>query len=219
MGKQEEAIQFMLDEDYEAAAKLFVEVIEEQPDDPIAYINFGNLLVTMKEYDKAEKFYLKAIEIEEDTATAYYSLGSLYYHKELYDDAAILLQQAMRKGLDEADVYYLCGMSLLKNEHLMQALPYLQRASEMEEQAATSFQLGLVLAKLDYLNEAKEVFEKVLEIEAEHPDALYNLGVIAVHKKENKTATALFDKVIALQPTHELAIRAKTDLLKSLADE
>lgn len=209
----------MMKKEYEAAAKLFVELIDENPTDPVAYINFGNLLLTVKEYEKAEKFYFKAIEVDENTATAYYSLGNLYYDQAIYDQAAILFQEAIRRGLQDADVYYLCGMSLAENKHHIQALPYLQRASELSEDVDKTFQYGLLLAELAYLDEAEELFQQILEIAADHSDALYNLGVIAVYREQNKAAIEHFNKVIALQPEHELAVNAKASLLEKIAEE
>lgn len=219
MGKKEQAIKLMMKEDYEAAAKLFVELIDENPSDPVGYINFGNLLLTLKEYDKAEKFYFKAIEVDESTATAYYSLGNLYYDQAIYDQAATLFQEAIRRGLEDADVYYLCGMSLVKNEHHIQALPFLQRASELDKDVDKTFQYALLLAQLNYLEEADKFLQQIIETNAEHTDALYNLGVIAVHREENQAAIELFNKVIALQPEHELAVNAKASLEENIAEE
>lgn len=219
MGKQEQAIKLMMEEDYEAAAKLFVELIDENPADPVAYINFGNLLLTVKEYEKAEKFYFKAIQVDENTATAYYSLGNLYYDQAIYDQAATLFQEAIQRGLEDADVYYLCGMSLVKNKHHIQALPFLQRASELTEDVDKKFQHGLLLAELTYLDEAEKLFQQILEIDTEHCDTLFNLGVIAVYREQNKAAIELFNKVIALQPEHQLAINAKASLLEKVAEK
>lgn len=219
MDKQAQAIKLMQEEDYDAAAKLFVELIDENPSDPIGYINLGNLLLIVKEYDKAENFYFKAIEVDETTATAYYSLGNLYFDQAIYDQAATLFQEAIRRGLEDADVYYLCGMALVKNEHLIQAVPFLQRAAELDEGVDKAFQYGLLLAQLNYLEEAEEVLQIVVEGDAEHADALYNLGIIAGHKEEKETAIELLTKVIALQPEHQLAVDAKASLEVNITDK
>lgn len=63
-------------------AKVFNEAIEENPNEPVAYINFGNVLTAVGETDKAVKFYRKAIELDENAAAAYYSLGNLYYESD-----------------------------------------------------------------------------------------------------------------------------------------
>ncbi|HEU0228409.1 MAG TPA: tetratricopeptide repeat protein, partial [Arachidicoccus soli] len=65
LNKQKQAIEFMREKKFEEAAKLFIEIIDENPEDPIGYINFGNVLELMHQHDKAERFYLKAIELDE----------------------------------------------------------------------------------------------------------------------------------------------------------
>ena len=46
LNKQKQAIELMREKKYEEAAKLFIEIIEENPEDPIGYINFGNCIRT-----------------------------------------------------------------------------------------------------------------------------------------------------------------------------
>src|SRR5690625_1294103 len=87
MDKNKEAIKRMQEQDYEQAGKLFTEIIEEQPDDPLGYINFGNLLLHIDDLERAERFFIKAIELDEKVATAYYGLGNLYYEQESYQQA------------------------------------------------------------------------------------------------------------------------------------
>ena len=54
-------IQAIQEEDYEKAAEWFKKAVEENPEDSIGYINFGNLLASMNENDRAERFFQKAI--------------------------------------------------------------------------------------------------------------------------------------------------------------
>ena len=45
---------------WEEAAKVFNEIIEESPEDPIAYINFGNLLATLDDNERASAIFSKS---------------------------------------------------------------------------------------------------------------------------------------------------------------
>ena len=75
MDKNLQGIQYMQEGKWEEAVKVFNEIIEESPEDPIAYINFGNLLATLDDNERALQFFQKAIELDEDAASAYYSMG------------------------------------------------------------------------------------------------------------------------------------------------
>lgn len=61
MDKTSQAIQYMQKQKFEEAAKLFNETIEDNPKDPIGYVNFGNLLMHMEDNDHAQQFFRKQL--------------------------------------------------------------------------------------------------------------------------------------------------------------
>src|SRR5690625_5628835 len=79
MDNNQQALKYIKEQNFEKAAKLLDEAIENDPDDPLGYINFGNLLLHMNDFERAKRFFKKAIELEDRMATAYYSLGNLYF--------------------------------------------------------------------------------------------------------------------------------------------
>jgi len=212
--KLQKAIKLVSERNYEEAAKFFIEYIEEQPTDPVGFVNFANLLTIMNQSEEAERCFLKAIELDDKTATAYYGLGNLYVEKELYPEAEKMFQHCIKLGLVDADVYYLLGMTYVHRKDMMLALPFLQRATELDKQADTLFQYGLALAQTNYMSEAETVFNEVLQIDRNHADALYNLGVIAVYQDDTKLALAYFDEALQSQSDHALAKQAKENLVK-----
>ncbi len=219
MEKNRQAILFMKERKYEEAAKLFNEIIEEYPKDPIGYINFGNLLRDINELESAKRFYLKAIELDAKAATAYYGLGSLYFEKENYQKAQSYFLQTVEHGLEEADVYYLLGLSLQNQEQFKLALPYLLRATELAPgDVSYLFQYGLSLAQSNAIMEAKTIFTKVVTLDEEHSDAYYNLGVIAAFEDQPETALKHFNQALALHPEHYLAANGKKQIEKFLEE-
>ena len=90
-----------------------MEIIEESPEDPISYINFGNLLATLDDNERALQFFQKAIALDENAASAYYSMGNLFYEGEQYQQAKKMFETAMTKGIDSADNFFMLGMSLI----------------------------------------------------------------------------------------------------------
>ena len=61
MNYNEIGIQALQEGNTEEAIKAFTQAIEEQPDNPLGYINFGHVLTSMDEIDRAERFFQKAI--------------------------------------------------------------------------------------------------------------------------------------------------------------
>lgn len=213
MDKQEQAIQFIKEKDYEQAAKLFIEHIDEHPNDSVGYINFGNLLEMMNQHEEAERFFLKAIELDEKAATAFVGLGNLYYKRKLFAEAEKMLRHALHLGIEDSEVYYLLGLVHLQKEEKMLAIPFLQRASELSDDIEKKFQYGLALAQANYADEAEKVLKEVVLKENSHADALYNLGIIMVHRDNLDEALYYFNQALAQDPGHKMAEDAKRNVL------
>ncbi|AYC29711.1 tetratricopeptide repeat protein [Paenisporosarcina cavernae] len=207
MTEMELGIQAVQEKDYEKAAIHFNQAIEDAPNDPIGYINFGNLLARMNEIERAERFFQKAITLDESAATAYYGLANLYFESERLEEAAKLYEKAIRYELKSADAYYMLARSLDNLGSTKLALPYYQRAAELEKkdiQIQLSF--GICLATLEMFEEAKEQFFVVLALDENNADAHYNLGVLyAVSTEDIESAKHHLHQAVTLQPNFDQA--------------
>lgn len=197
---------------YDEAARILNEFVEEHPTDPIGYVNFGNLLMHMQEYDRAARFFEKAIELDEMTATAYYGLGNVYFEQEDFKKAQHEYQRAITNQLQVSDVYFMLGLSFQYQDANALSLPYLLRAVELDPDEEKEFQFGLALAQEELLEEAFEMFTKVLERNPEHSDAHYNLGVIALYNQDMETSMYHFEEALEYQPDHALAANGMAQL-------
>lgn len=207
MNYNELGIQAIQEENYEKAVELFTKAIEENPDEAIGYINFGNLLASMNENDRAERFFQKAITLDEHAATAYYSLANLYYNAERFEEAAKLYEKAISNGIEGADAYFMLGKSFEKEGHTKLSLPYLQRAYELDSsdiQIALSY--SIALASMEMFEQAEPVLKEILTLDAENADAHYNLGVLyAVSTSDTDAALHHLKKAFTIQPTYDQA--------------
>ncbi|WP_047981409.1 tetratricopeptide repeat protein [Ornithinibacillus contaminans] len=219
MNKIATAVNLMKEQKYEEAANLFHSYIEENPKDPLGFVNFGNLLLHMNDLDHAKNFFEKAISLDEKAATAYYGLGNVYYEQENFVLAHKNFLEAIKHGLEEADVYFMLGMAHQNQQQFKLALPYLLRAKELSpDDHEILFQYGLALAQSELLSEAKEVFETVLSIDKQHSDAWYNLGVVALLQDDATQAIAHFNHALHYEPNHVLAANGKQVAEQSLTD-
>lgn len=214
MGKEAAALQLIKEQKFEEAAKILIELMETYPKEPKHYMQFGQLLFQMKQYEEAERFLLKAIELDESIAASFYSLGNLYYETALYDDAEKIFHHALKLGLRDSDAHFMLGMTYVQKDKITLSLPYLQRSAELSDEVDKHFQYGLSLAKLNYIEEAKRVFEKVIALDEHHADGLYNLGIIAMHEQDFAKATDYIEKTLQLQENHTLALQAKETMEK-----
>jgi tetratricopeptide (TPR) repeat protein len=210
MDKNQIGIDFMREGKWEEAAKAFAEAIDAQPKDPVAYINFGNVLTAVGDTERAMNFYDKAISLDENATAAYYSKGSVYYDNQDFDEARKMFELAMKKGLDNGDNFFMLGMSLSQLGSSKLALPYLQRSTELlENDAEAHFQYGLCLAREAFIDEAIIALEQAIQLDPEHADALYNLGVAYGYKEDGDKALEMFNRALEVQPDHLLAGHGK----------
>ncbi|AYU55397.1 tetratricopeptide repeat protein [Staphylococcus debuckii] len=209
--EQEAIYQLIKEGKFEEALKALFENIEQNPEAIENYINSGILLAEAGEVEKAEKFFQKALTINSDNGAIYYNLANVYYNAESYNDAIKLYQQALQKGVDEADTNYMIGMSFNQLGAFKEALPFLMRAAELDEKndEEIQFQYGLVLCHLEMFDAAIQQLDKVLTINSENTDALYNRGLAGYMQSENTNdALPYFERAVKIDPQHLLSQHA-----------
>lgn len=203
----------------EAAVKLLLEAVESEPDNPLHLVNLGTLLFQHKQYDEAQAFFLQALQQDEQMATAHYGLASIDYELGNYKAAAKALRACIALKMEDAHVYYLLGMSYIHLKNPLLASAFLQRATELEENVAYLFQYGLTLATLEHDTEAESIFKRVLAIDENHTDALYNLAVIYMYADRIKDAKELLLRTLKLESKHQLAARLLAQIKEQLKVE
>ncbi|CAL28139.1 tetratricopeptide repeat protein [Staphylococcus carnosus] len=210
--KQEAIYQLIKEGKFEAALKALFENIEKNPEAIENYINSGILLAEAGEVEKAEKFFQKALTLNPDNGAIYYNLANVYYNAESFNDAIKLYQQALQKGVvDEADTNYMIGMSFNQLGAFKEAMPFLMRASELDDKndEEIQFQYGLVLCHLEMFEAAVAQLDKVLAQNPENTDALYNRGLAGYMKTENtEDALPYFERAVEIDPKHLLSQHA-----------
>ena len=193
--------------DYEQAVVHFNNAIEEEPNNPLGYINFGNLLARMNEIERAERFFQKALTLDEQSATAYYGLANLYYEQERFEEAAKLYEKAIKFNIQGADACFMLGKCFERLGNPKLALPYLQRAAELEpEDIQIRLSYGIGLAALEMFKEAEPEFVYVIHEDINNADAHYNLGVLyAVSTERTEDALYHLKQAYTLQPNFDQA--------------
>ncbi|MGX9135369.1 tetratricopeptide repeat protein [Rummeliibacillus sp. JY-2-4R] len=207
MNFNDEGVKAIQEKRFEDAAKAFTQAIEESPDDPVGYINFGNLLASMDDIERAERFFQKAITLDENAATAYYGLANLYYNSERFLEAAKLYERSIRQGIEGADAYYMLGKSFEHEGQPKLGLPYMQRAAEL---APNDLQIrlayGILLCTLELFEQAEIELRYVIDKDWNNADAHYNLGVLfAVSTERIDDAMYHLKQAFTLQPEFEQA--------------
>jgi tetratricopeptide (TPR) repeat protein len=96
----------------------------------------------------------------------------------------------------------------------------LQRSVELSpEDVDARFHYGLNLAQENQLDLAIEQFDACIQLDANHADAYYNLGVAYAFKEETSKALGFLNEALRIDPEHSMAASVKQFIEDSLGGE
>ncbi len=98
-------IEFMKEEDYQQASRLFIRAIGIDPSEPRAYNNLGFTYLMLGDEQKMIENYIKATDIDSTNVDAYYNLGFYHANHGDYDVALDYVQKAEKLGVPELEKY------------------------------------------------------------------------------------------------------------------
>lgn len=219
MGHNEEAIQALEAGNFEKAVAEFIRAAEEAPDDPVGYVNVGNVFASIGDAEKAEPFFQKALVLDPEMGTAFYGLANLYFNQERYDEAATLYEKSIQAGVNEADAYYMLGKSLERSEKGKLGLPYMQRAMELApEDLEIRLSYGILLANEGVYDLAEDEFKTILQADETNADAHFNLGFLyAVSTEDRESALYHLKQAFTIDP-EQIQARYVYDMIQMGAE-
>ena len=122
------------------------------------------------EWDLAEALYKRSIELH-PTAEAYTFLGWTYKFQGKLDEAISECKNAILIDPGFGNPYNDIGAYLIEQGKLDEAIPWLEKATQSARYASFHYpwyNLGRIYLAKEWLNKAKECFEKALEIEPKY---------------------------------------------------
>ncbi|MFV5700700.1 tetratricopeptide repeat protein [Flavobacterium sp. XS2P12] len=122
-----EANLYLETKDYVTYKKLISEVLEKNPNDADLIFNLGVISTTANNTVEAEKYYKRAIEIKPDYVNAYLNLAILKL-----DADKKLFEEISKLGNSEKDNKRYLVLKKQREAVFMDALPYLEKASELD---------------------------------------------------------------------------------------
>lgn len=136
----------------EAKAEL-EKAIEQEPNNPDLYFTLGVMQEELGNTDKAADAYKKAIEVDPDYYNAIFNIAVLNYNI-----AVELIKEKNNLGISSAEQKKAKVLQKEIEEKLRAALPYWERANELQPNDRTT------LETLQYIYSQLKMNEKVLEI-------------------------------------------------------
>lgn len=153
--------------DMERYKELIVQVLEQDPNNPVLYYNLGVTTAAMGETDQAMEYYEKAIELDPEMINAYNNLALM-----TIDKRNPLVEEMNNLGMTAADNKRYEELQEEIKVIYGDALVYLQKVFELDptrvETARTMMNIYSLLGNED---KAAELRTKVAELDANNPQA------------------------------------------------
>jgi len=104
---------------FEKAAELYRQAIEENPEDARLHYNLGTALAKLGESEQAVQAFEKAKQLTDDPeqqSMADYNAGTHLSEAEMYDEALDFFRNALRNNPDDPDIKHNYEMSVRKQQ-------------------------------------------------------------------------------------------------------
>ncbi|MBK9732612.1 MAG: tetratricopeptide repeat protein [Chitinophagaceae bacterium] len=162
--------------------------------------------------DSANK-YLESVKDKSDANFTAEQLRYFYLKKQF--KKVVELSGKMDAGkINDSWTAYRIGEGNYQLGDFNRALDFYQQAVVLKSSDPEfNNKLGSVLVALKRLNEAKEVFEKIVQDQPKFAPALSNLGYVYFLNSDFEYSGTLYDRALALDPDYEQALMNKIALL------
>jgi HemY protein len=142
----------------------------------------------------------RALDFDRENADALYELAAVLRVLKRYDEALELLERHRRLVPGDVQVLADIGRCLSGLRRFAEAESTLRRALDGLDDANTRYDLGLALDRMDRFAEAIVEYQRALERNPNHRDALNNLGVVYGRLGKLNEAARQFEHLVAIEP-------------------
>jgi tetratricopeptide (TPR) repeat protein len=133
--------------------------------------------------------------------------GKRYLDKEEYEQGILAFQEVLRENSDDPEANYYMGRFYLAQEKGEQAMPYLQRATELEPgQADYHFWQGVAYWAVMDLEKERLCYLRALALDKKHVPAHLYLGHNLLDNGKWEKALVEYDRVVEIDPYNPEAL-------------
>ena len=190
---------------FDYAKDEFKTAYECASDDFSIVIEYANYFHATSDFEKADQMYQKALELKPDdpNALAFSALNKT--HLKQIDIALEQIVSAISKSPASAFLFFIAGRIYFLSGDFERAKDYLVKSFEMEQMPETQNLLALCYFNLKDFNQAKTIFEKMLEKSPLNINMLLNTAKCYIELKETDKALEYLDKITETFPECEQA--------------
>ncbi len=189
--------------DLPKAEGIYREVLQIQPNQPVALHLLGLIAHQVGENNIAIDLIGKSLVIQPDDAEAHNNLGVVFSELNKLDEAITSYHKALAIKPDYSEAHFNLGNTLKDLGELEKAAEsFLTALATEPNNTEIHNNLGVVLNKLNKLDEAAASFHNALAIQPDNAEAHNNLGVTLSEQDKQEEAIASFQNALAVNPDY-----------------
>ncbi len=203
--------------DYGQAEQWFLRALEIDPTNPNPNYLLGRLYGLRKRYDYAARHLRRAVLVRPDKVSIRKDYALVLVEMKRCDDALVHLMWLAGKIPHELNYWHGIGETMMQrdcSEQLSQV--YAPLLVRLDRQIAANPRndvkiqhMGVMLSKIDRLEDALLLFRRALEIRPDAPEALFNTGWTLNRMGRVDESKNTFRRFLALYPNHPMATQAR----------
>ncbi|MGE5657707.1 MAG: tetratricopeptide repeat protein [Actinomycetota bacterium] len=198
------------------------QALQQKPDFAPAYKILGQVSQAQGNLEQAKHWYHKALEIQPNFPEVYTHLATLYAQQQNWQQALACYQKSTGTLIKDTvnsrseiftfnphdiDIYIQGAEAFYQSRKFEQAIKVCQRVIKMKSDARAYKILGNAKQAQGQIEEAKQCYEKALEIEPDFAEAYINLGTLYAQQQEWEPAINCYQKALTLKPDLASAYR------------
>ena len=191
--------------DYNAASKIYEQIISFKKNSPAIYHAYAVLYTKMKDYDKALQYLNKALGLDENDASVHKDLGVIYLMRNQIEYAKDEFDKALSLGKEDNEIIKECADFYYSVSDFEKADELYRKSLKIENNPYTSLSLGINLIARNKVEEAFAVLEPLMGVLPNNAELIYNLSRIFYIQKDYDKASRLARKAYYIIPTIEIA--------------
>jgi arylsulfatase A-like enzyme/Tfp pilus assembly protein PilF len=194
---------------FHEGVELLQSAVEDVPGDVYAICCLAGGYHIMGKVDEALELYLRAIQLDDRAPSAYVAIARLYLSQRRYDEAREMLETAKSKDPDFAGIYTAYGTLALARNDREQAVKFYRQAIEMDPGTtgpSAYVEMGMMYQRALESEQAREAFEKAIEIDSLNGLARAGLGSILAQEDKLDEAAQQFAIAIRYEPNQPVIL-------------
>ncbi|KAI3394144.1 hypothetical protein diail_3154 [Diaporthe ilicicola] len=204
-----------LAKDHEQALKCFKRATQLDPKFAYAYTLQGHEHMANEEYDKALTAFRQSISADRRHYNAYYGIGMVYEKLGNYDKAYTHFHSAHVIHPTNAVLICCIGTVLEKQKHVLQALQFFNKATELAPKAAVArFRKARALLAVGNLAAAQKELLVLKDLAPDDARVHFFLGKLYKAQNDKSQAVRHFTQALSLDPKASQQIKEAIESLE-----